>query len=136
MVSDGAVVFPKLVMDELGKGDHPDLPGAWAYGCGARVRFAFNPAEETLAQALAIAPDVVDPSDADSDADPFVIAQALEVRKLGYDVMVVTRDASDRADRISIVTACGRPGIELPTCNEREFIGQIDCEAGTLNPAR
>lgn len=136
MVSDGAVVFPKRVMDELGRGNHPDMPGAWAHGCGARVKFAFNPGDETLAQVLAIAPDVIDPSDADSDADPYVIAQALEVRQLGYDVIVVTRDATDRADRISIVTACRRPGIEIPTCGEREFIEQIDCEAGTLRAAR
>lgn len=42
-----------------------------------------TPAEEMLAHVLAIAPDVIDPSDADSDADPYVIAQALEVRQLG-----------------------------------------------------
>ena len=136
MVDAGTVVFPKKVMEELGRGNHPDMPGAWAHGCGERVKFAFNPHEETLVRVMAIAHDVVDPSDADSDADPYVIAQALEVRDLGYDVMVVTRDATDRPDRISIVTACARPGIDLPTCNEREFIAQIDCDAGTLKMPR
>ena len=50
--------------------------------------------------------------------------------KLGREVGIVTRDASDYEDRVGMVTACKRFGISA--WDEYAFVDQIDCEAGEL----
>ena len=133
-VSEGVVFFPRMVMNELGRVRHPDVPGAWAFGCRRIEQQGFEPEEEFVRQVMAAAGDVVDPADPDSDADPYVLAQALQLRQLGHAVTVVTRDRRNYGDHISIVEACRRDGIDLPSCSTREFIDQIDCDAGKLIP--
>lgn len=130
-VGDGVVAFPRMVMRELGGVKHPDVPGAWVYGCREIKQQGFEPDEEFISQVMKAAGDVIDPADPDSDADPYVLAQALQLRQLGYDVIVVTDESKFHGDHISMAEACRRDGIALPTCSAREFIDQIDCDAGT-----
>lgn len=60
---------------------------------------------------------VVDPSKAD-DADPYVVALALTLKREGHSVCVVADDVVDHSPRISIATACGRLGLACATSSE------------------
>ena len=104
-------------------------------GCtGVRngVQVGFRPSAEVLEFVLSRAADVVDPDDSEDDADPSVIAQAIELIRDGKHPVVVTKDRRDRQDHISMRTACDRFGI--PTCSLDEFVAEIDCDAGELKP--
>lgn len=56
--------------------------------------------------------DVVDPNKSSEDADPYVLARAVQLRAQGLEVVVVTDDDVDRMPiKISLTTACGRVGV-------------------------
>lgn len=66
--------------------------------------------------------DVVDPNKTKEDADPYVLALALQLLEEGHDVCVVTEDRVDR-NRIAVTNACTRLG--LPHCSVRDFLGGL-----------
>ncbi len=71
---------------------------------------------------MAEAGDVVDPNRTKEDADPYVLALALQLVEQGNDVCVVTEDRVDR-NRIAVTTACDRLGVAH--CSVREFLGSL-----------
>ncbi len=75
---------------------------------------------EHILNVMSIAGAVVDVDKASEDADPWVLALALQLKIDGHAVCIVTEDIVDRS-RISIATACGRLDIEW--CRVREFFG-------------
>ena len=130
MVEEGSLYICRTAVREM-KVEHPDAPGAWAYGIRQKVQQCYDPTEESRALVMRVAGDVVDPEDEEDDADPYVIAQAIDLRDLGRRVVVVTRDRLDYADHISVAEACSR--FDITTCDERAFVEAIDCDAGELS---
>lgn len=132
MVNTGLAYITEDVVREVGDGDYPDAPGAWVYGVRDGVQVGYHPSREVLDFVLSLAADVVDPDDPEDDADPSVIAQAVELSREGRYPVVVTKDRRDRQDHVSMRTACDRFGIQ--TCSLDEFVAEIDCDAGELKP--
>lgn len=51
---------------------------------------------------------VVDPDKAGvEEADPYVLALAVYLKREGYDVTVLTEETKNRPDKLSMNTACG-----------------------------
>lgn len=119
MVRAGTVAMPRLVIREISEIAHPDLPGAWAPGVRDIQQHPLDPEWEHVQRVMAEAGDVVDPNKTKDDADPYVLALALQLVKQGLDVCVVTEDRVDR-NRIAVTTACGRLGIAH--CSVRDFL--------------
>ena len=110
MVQRGEVCFPPEVKNELQVGKHVDTPEAWALDVWRAVRCP-PPHVNALAHVMQIAGDVVDEGSEREEADPYVLAQALEMRGLG--ACVITEDRVDRLPlKIAMTTACDRLDIE------------------------
>ncbi|MBI2916777.1 MAG: DUF4411 family protein [Chloroflexi bacterium] len=119
LVQQGQIGFPKQVLEELQRYAKEDLPLQWARANYNRKAFP-NPSMETLRRVMAIAGDVVDPMKLRPDADPYVLAMALEFLDEGRDVVVVTEDTVDRPSHISMATACDR--LKLKWSTMRDFL--------------
>lgn len=122
MVRAGTVAMPRLVIREITQIAHPDLPGAWAPGVRDVQQHPLDPDWEHVQRVMAEAGDVVDPNKTKEDADPYVLALALQLRLQGHDVCVVTEDRVDR-NRIAVTTASDRIGI--PHCSVRDLLGGL-----------
>ena len=111
MVQRGEVCFPPEVKNELQVGKHIDTPEAWALDVWRAVRCP-APHVNTLAHVMQVAGDVVDEGLEREQADPYVLAQALEMRGLG--ARVITEDRTDRLPiKIALTTACDRLEIRM-----------------------
>ncbi len=128
MFHSGEIGFPPQVSAELRRAPHPDAPGVWA--CGMEMLrpkgFDVIEMEPYLEQVMAIAPDVIDPKkgDDEEDADPYILAQALELNSSGLEVEIVTRDRNDYADHIALTTACDR--LNIGHVSLEEFLESLD----------
>ncbi|MDE0115680.1 MAG: DUF4411 family protein [bacterium] len=118
MVIDGRIALPRQVIKEMSEIAHPDLPGAWAPGVRGSLQHPLDADYEHISHVMSVAGDVVDVNKASEDADPWVLALALQVRGDGHSVCIVTEDIVGR-NRISIATACDRLGIQW--CRMRTF---------------
>ena len=121
VVAQGSLALPRHVINEVVAAMHPDMPGAWAAGMRGLMQHPPDAGFDYLQRVMDVAGDVVDVNKAGEDADPWVLALALQLKEsvlLG--VCVVTEDTVDR-DRISMVTACER--LELRWCTLRDFLG-------------
>lgn len=110
MVENGAAAMPRQVIREMSEIAHPDLPGAWAPGVRDRQRHPLDAEWEHVQRVMTEAGDVVDPNKTTEDADPYVLALALQLVLAGEAVVVVTEDCVDR-NRIALTTACDRLGL-------------------------
>ena len=112
-VESGQIVYPKPVVDELGQyasGDKPFRPYEWAKRHkDAIVRQAdlFETTKELLADAQIQL--VVDAAKAigEEEADPYVLALAVKLKREGHEVTVLTEERRDRPSKLSLNTACG-----------------------------
>ena len=119
MVIDGRIALPRQVINEMSDIAHPDLPGAWAPGVRGSLTHTLDAGYEHITRVMSVAPDVVDVNKPGEDADPWVLALALQLKGDGHTVCIVTEDIVDRT-RISIATACGRLSIDW--CGIRKFL--------------
>ena len=122
MVEKGSIVFPRQVTREISGQKHTDLPEAWVHGVDSKIENSHREADpEYLEEVMDKARAVVE-YDAEGDpADPYILALALQMRKEGKQVWVVTEDVEDRLpSKISIRTACRRLG--LPMMQIEEFV--------------
>lgn len=79
-----------------------------------------------LARVMSVAGDVVDANQTREDADPWVLALALQLQETTlFKICIVTEDTVDR-HRISMVTACSR--LQLEWCRVRDFLGHCSIE--------
>ena len=126
----GEVTFPVEVEAEMRSVRHPDAPGVWVCGVARqrRDRQAAEPHEDYIAHVMDEAPDVVDPRKLHRDGDPYVLAQALELRAGRLEVAVVTEDRKDKADHCAMTTACER--LSLPEMTLQEFLDGLDWVPG------
>jgi hypothetical protein len=130
MVVAGTIAMPRQVIREISEITHPDPPGAWATAVRGVHRHPLDPQWVHVQRVMAEAGDVVDPNKLKDDADPYVLALALELLEQGYDVCVVTEDRVDR-NRIAVTTACQRLGIQH--CSVRDFLDHLGVK--TKKPA-
>lgn len=129
-VIEGRVFFPHLVVVKLADRErvpHPDAPGVWAIGVGGAVRHAYRPSTASLVAVMQRAGDVVDPEDLE-DADPHVLAQALDLREaVSADVFVVSQDTLGGEGHVSLREACGRFVPSIGHMTPDEFIVASGC---------
>lgn len=127
---EGSVTFPIEVEAEMRAVDHPDAPGVWVCGVARqyRNRRAAEPQEEFIDRVMEVAPDVIDPNKRRRDGDPYVLAQAIEIRAGKLDVAVVTEDRVDRTDHCAMTTACAR--LSLPEMNLEDFLEGLSWSPG------
>ena len=111
---DGSVTFPAEVEAEMRYGDHPDAPGVWACGVHRlyRNRLGAEPQEQYVERVMDVAADMIDPRKHHRDGDPYVLAQALELRAARHEVVVVTEDRKDKSDHCAMTTACARLSLD------------------------
>jgi hypothetical protein len=113
LVKSGLLVFPSQVREEFerGEADHPSDPTlAWI----RRVKTdAEQPANlDTVRRVLARAPLLIDAESTRDQADPYVIALALDSGSLGG-VSILSEDRRDRPDghgglqKLSVATVAG-----------------------------
>jgi hypothetical protein len=100
LAAENAVVFPPEVLDELERGalSEPDPPLVWARN--NRGNAEKKASLETVRAVLRLVPDVLDPDIPHEQADPYVLALALDLQGLGlYQVTVVTGRQTGQADQ-------------------------------------
>ena len=117
----GSLIFPPEVLGELerGAGSQPDPPLRWARS--NRAHAEKRAGLETVKAVLKEVPDILDPDIPYEQADPYVIALALDQQGLGlYQVAVVTDDRRDKPTKLSLATAAGI--LRLPTVPLHAFV--------------
>ena len=111
-VLDGQIYFPKAVPDELRQERHHDTPETWALNVYANMDLTYEPWVDAVAEVMQRAGDVVEKDAEREPADPYVLAQALEFRRRGLDIVIVTEDRVNRMPlKIDMRMACDRLGI-------------------------
>ena len=137
LVETGAICVPGHVIREVSNVRHPDAPGAGAKGIEEKQRFqpeadpqyvrlvmggnpTILPAWDMPVHGV---PEVLDQYADTEQADPYVVAMALQLITESRDCVVVTRDTKDRPGKISPAKACQRLGI--PTCTIEEYLESI-----------
>lgn len=121
MASAGSLVFPPEVLGELerGSGSEPDPPLMWSRK--NREQAEKKADLETVKAVLREVPDVLDPEIPYEQADPYVLALALDWQGLGlYRVTVVTDDRRDKPTKLSLATAAGI--LRLPSVPLHAFV--------------
>lgn len=81
----GQLFFPKKVAEELRQARYHDTPETWALNVSGSVVAAHEPLPQYLSETMAVAGDVVEADSEADPGDPYVLAQALELRSNGYD---------------------------------------------------
>lgn len=124
MVEDGLLTFPKQVRDETDDLDHPDAPGVWAVGVFASIMFPGEPDYVYVQQVMSgEAGRVVDPDKTREDADPYVLALALQLTEANHKVCVVTNDQKPQPGRISLAAACEH--LSVAWCGLDDFLAEL-----------
>ena len=112
IVEAGKLVFPQQVLDELNryKGSNDPL-GAWARA-NARQAIHHGTDYEIVREVMARVGDVLDHrKTSGEEADPYVLALGLYLKRKGLEVRIVNEERVDRDDKKSITTACGELGL-------------------------
>ncbi|MBI4455275.1 MAG: DUF4411 family protein [Acidobacteria bacterium] len=110
----GELYFPKEVLKELKRAadpSNPDQQFAWARKVEASAT-SFPVPFETVREVLAAVPRVIDPDKQGADeADPYILALAIELQKVGKKVVVVTEETRETPTKMSLRTAAGILGL-------------------------
>lgn len=116
LVRQGLLQFPEPVHYELTAPEviqHPDVPGAWAARAWQLMSPKPSPDPETIKEVLGSHPELVEGDARFDQADPYVVALALEHARSSYSVTVI-------ADDDALRTACDSFGI--PTMSSAELV--------------
>ena len=113
LVEAGRMAVPRQVRTEMQVLAHPDAPGVWAVGVFLAIKHPVDPDDAYIRHVMSSpAKDVVDPDKDREDADPYIVAQALQLMDAGYEVCVVTEDHLDNPTRIALTKACDICSVE------------------------
>lgn len=124
MVEEARIAYPKQVRIEMTQLAHPDAPGVWAEGVFPAIKHPVSPDVVYMRQVMASpAARVVDPNKTKEDADPYLIALALQLMASGLEVCVVTEDHLDTGVRIALTSACDI--CKVPWMRAEEFLTLI-----------
>lgn len=98
LVETGQLIFPPQVLEELERGDSEQADDrALAWGRSVRDRAERQPNLNTVRSVLARAPSLIDPASPRDQADPYVIALAIDAQSLGG-VSILSNDRRDYQD--------------------------------------
>jgi len=113
LVARGWLFFPPEVYHEIERGTPTDVTDDPALEWSKKARALAEKAAnlQTVGDVLAVAPELIDPDKSDEQADPYVLALAIDLRGLGFDVTVVTDDFRDKPGKLSLATAAGMLGV-------------------------
>lgn len=130
LVISGIIAMPRQVISEVKTDSHPDVPGAWVAGIKKHLQHPLDPDFELIRLVMSEVGDVVDKEKGREEADPYVIALALQLMRDNWNITVVTEDIKDRIHRHdnrqgrrSLKNACEIMGIEV--CLTSDFIDRI-----------
>ena len=123
LVNANHLVFPVQVKNELKRWASPtgdDPPLQWTESVEDRA--ASNPEWATVAEVLAQVPEVLDPDKTAGaeEADPYVLARALELKRNGRDVTIITEEKTNKPRKLSLSTAAGI--LKLPAVTMLPFL--------------
>lgn len=127
----GTLLFPLQVLDELKRiadPSRPDPPLKWATENKAKATCTPIPFE-IVREVLAEVDDLLDyeKPTPDEEADPYVLALAVELQQKGHRVTVITEDRRDRPGKTSLATACGVfhvPSLPVRMFLKRQGVGE------------
>lgn len=135
LIAQGVLGFPEQVKVEASDQGYDDTPARWtrkmhkAHLKTGPGKSRFNPSNKYLAEVMSRVGNVVDTrkEDPDKEADPYILAVALELRASGLDAIIISQETNRvnprdglPAGKISIKEAGALLGI--PTVNLREFL--------------
>ena len=130
LVISGTIAMPQQVISEVKTDSHPDVPGAWVAGIKKHLQHPLDPDSNFVRLVMSEVGDVVDKEKGKDEADPYVIALALQLMSDNWSIIVVTEDIKDRIHRHdnrqgkrSLKCACEMMGIEV--CLTSDFIDRI-----------
>lgn len=135
MVESGDLLIVPQVETECGRVRHPDVPGTWALARAKLFPSDRNPSLQTVREILVSWPELVDPEGEAEQADPYVVARALELQDSFQGARVVTDDTSSQLPRkASMSEVCDHYGI--PWINLADFLGtgHLDIPPSWLTP--
>jgi len=123
LVDANHLVFPVQVLNELKRWANPtgdDPPLKWTESVEDRA--VSNPAWSTVAEVLRQVPEVLDPDKTSGaeEADPYILARALELKRDGRDVTVITEEKTNKPRKLSLSTAAGI--LKLPAVTMLPFL--------------
>ena len=90
-VGDGDICIPREVIDEVGRVRHPDGPGTWAEGMRGRQHYPIEADPKIIKNLLRTMPNLLDSEKDHEDADPYVVALAIQLGKAGHDHSCLAR---------------------------------------------
>ena len=111
LVTEGRLVYPPEVVTELKR--YADAQLAWAEQNASTAHSIGSCSLDDVKEILAEVPEVLDPNKdtGQDEADPYVLAVALNLRKEGTDARVITEERRDTNRKMSVNTAAGILGI-------------------------
>lgn len=108
MAADGRLFLPVQVRDECRSPRVAEFAERTHRECSD-----LEPSYQTIREVMACVGDVVSLTDEADVADPWVLAQAIELSREGSEVWLVTEDRRDRLPKkLSLMTAAERLGID------------------------
>jgi hypothetical protein len=115
LVEAGRLTYPKQVVDELERTADPKNPDprfAWAKSHEPRA-CATPPSLDSVKKILETVPAVLDPQkdSGPEEADPYILAMALEFSTEGKDVRIASEETKDTPRKMSLRTAAGWLGL-------------------------
>ncbi len=113
LVERRELLITPQVENECERAKHPDVPGAWALAIADHFPGVRDPDMNTVKEVLRGHPKSIDPDGEKEQADPYVVARAVELQNAGEDVCVVTDDVKNRLPaKSSIADACAGFGVD------------------------
>ena len=112
LIGAGELLFPSQVHRELTDPQlirHPDMPGAWVARAWRLMKPHPAPKDTTVREVLRAHPDLIDVNAQHDQADPYVVALAVELSRAGDPVRVVADEGETRA----LQAACRTFGIDV-----------------------
>lgn len=79
-------------------------------------------------------PNLIDPEKETEDADPYVIARAIELRDEGQEVCVVTDDTVNYPPRVSVASVCAAYRVKAIVLDDFLGPGYLNVPPSWLRP--
>jgi hypothetical protein len=126
LVAEGRLVFPNEVVVELERYQGRDTPALVWVKKHDSIASRQQPSFQTVRDVLAGVPEVIDPDkEGVEEADPYVLAMALELLNAGTDVRVVTEEFKTTNAKMPLGSAAGFlriPSVSIKTMLKFEGI--------------
>lgn len=123
LVKQGKLGFPSQVLEELARRVDPDEPAIWARKMSKEYLGKwYEPDGIYTDEVLSKVGGVLDRTKKKVEADQFILAIALQLKRKEYTVTVVTEERSDKV-KMSMKTASKILGLNV--CNINDFLRQL-----------